>query len=179
MFFQQQTPLVQQGILSREISDRIVRLDDGSAKGRLMGRVCGLVFLIRKLSREPAIDSGVRATEEMIDDLLIEDLKEDGAIVRKELPSALKGLEDLGVLLFDGEEYNLQTRESAEWDDKFRVELAKLKGDTTVVVHERKVRFQAAAREGAAQGASEPGCQSDSTPNSGTLWPGQSGHFRD
>lgn len=144
MFFQQQTPLVQQGILSREISDRIVRLNDGTDRGLMMARVCGLVFLIRKLSREPAIDSGVRATEEMIADLLVEDLRSNGAFVRKELPGVLTELQELGVLLFDGEEYNLQTRESAEWDDKFRAELAKLKGDSKVIVHERKTRFQAA-----------------------------------
>src|SRR5208283_514563 len=36
MFFQQQTALVQQGVLSREISDRILRLDGGTQKGRTM-----------------------------------------------------------------------------------------------------------------------------------------------
>jgi len=55
MFFQQQTALVQQGILSREISDRILRLSsDGTPAGKLKARICGLVFLIRKLSRDKA-----------------------------------------------------------------------------------------------------------------------------
>ena len=143
MFFQQQTPLVQQGVLSREISDRVLRLDDGSDKGRLMARTCGLVFLIRKLSREPSVDTGVRANESMLGDLLVEDLGAGGA-VRKDLPAILSELVDLGVLLFDGDEYNLQTRESAEWDDKFRVELARVAQDSAAVVHERKVRLQAA-----------------------------------
>ncbi|MGD7651659.1 MAG: BREX system P-loop protein BrxC, partial [Verrucomicrobiales bacterium] len=120
MFFQQQTPLVQQGVLSREISDRILRLDDGSEKGRIMARTCGLVFLIRKLSREKSVDTGIRANEEMLGDLLVDDLALNGAKVRKELPAILTELVELGVLLFDGEEYNLQTRESAEWDDKFK-----------------------------------------------------------
>jgi len=147
MFFQQQTPLVQQGVLSREISDRILRLDDDSDRGRLMARTCGLVFLIRKLPRERAVDTGVRATEEMLADLLVEDLAQDGARIRKELPEVLKNLVELGVLLFDGEEYNLQTRESAEWDDKFNVELAKIRQDTATTAHERKARLQAAVEK--------------------------------
>jgi hypothetical protein len=147
MFFQQQTPLVQQGVLSREISDRILRLDDGSERGRIMARTCGLVFLIRKLSREKSVDTGVRANEEMIGDLLIEDLALSGAKVRKELPAMLEELVELGVLLYDGEEYNLQTRESAEWDDKFKVELTKIRQDTAAVTHERKTRLQAAVEK--------------------------------
>jgi len=143
MFFQQQTPLVQQGVLSREISDRILRLNDGSDRGRLMARTCGLVFLIRKLPRERSVDTGLRANEEMLGDLLVEDLGKGGAHVRKELPEALNQLVDLGVLLFDGDEYNLQTRESAEWDDKFRTELAKIRQDSAMVSHERKARLQA------------------------------------
>jgi hypothetical protein len=147
MFFQQQTPLVQQGVLSREISDRILRLDDGTDLGRLMARTCGLVFLIRKLPRERSVDTGLRATEEVIGDLLVEDLASDGAKIRKELPDILKNLVELGVLLFDGEEYNLQTRESAEWDDKFRTELAKIRQDSAAVSHERKARLQAAVEK--------------------------------
>lgn len=147
MFFQQQTPLVQQGVLSREISDRILRLDDGTDRGRLMARTCGLVFLIRKLPRERSVDTGVRATEEMLGDLLVEDLAKDGARIRKELPEVLKNLIELGALLFDGEEYNLQTRESAEWDDRFRTELAKIRQDSAAVSHERKARLQVSAEK--------------------------------
>jgi hypothetical protein len=147
MFFQQQTPLVQQGVLSREISDRILRLDDGTERGRLMARTCGLVFLIRKLPRERSVDARLRATEEMIGDLLVEDLLQDGTRVRKDLPEVLTNLVELGVLLYDGEEYNLQTRESAEWDDKFRTELAKIRQDSAAVSHERKARLQASVEK--------------------------------
>jgi hypothetical protein len=144
MFFQQQTPLVQQGVLSREISDRLIQLNDGTDKGKLFPRICGLVFLIRKLSREPAVDSGIRANETMLGDLLVDDLKLGGTKLRKELPALLSELVDRGVLLFDGEEYNLQTRESAEWDDKFRLEQASIRQDTSTISHERKARMKSA-----------------------------------
>ncbi|MBI4624648.1 MAG: BREX system P-loop protein BrxC [Verrucomicrobia bacterium] len=145
MFFQQQTALVQQGILSREISDRILRLaNDGTPSGSLKARVCGLIFLIRKLSRDKGTDTGVRATDEMIADLLVENLVSDGAKLRHELPTVLKELVDAAVLLHDGNEYNLQTRESAEWDDQFRAHLAKIRQDVSAVSTERKARLRAA-----------------------------------
>lgn len=145
MFFQQQTALVQQGILSREISDRILRLAaDGSDEGKLKARVCGLVFLIRKLNRDKGTDTGVRATEEMLADLLVEDLAADGATLRHELPGILKDLVDTSVLLHDGTEYNLQTRESAEWDDQFRAQLVRARADVAGIAQERRARLRAA-----------------------------------
>jgi hypothetical protein len=144
MFFQQQTALVQQGILSREISDRIIKLKaDGSRAGELKARICGLVFLIRKLSRDKGLDTGLRANEEILADLLVTDLANDGAKIRHELPALLKDLVDTSVLLHDGNEYNLQTKESAEWDDLLRVQMAKVRQDVSVVAQERKARLRA------------------------------------
>ena len=144
MFFQQQTALVQQGILSREISDRIIKLKaDGTKAGELKARICGLVFLIRKLSRDKGMDSGLRANEEMLADLLVTDLTDDGAKIRHELPALLKELVDASVLLHDGSEYNLQTKESAEWDDLFRVHMGKVRGDVATIAQERKARMRA------------------------------------
>lgn len=144
MFFQQQTALVQQGILSREVSDRIIKLSaDGTSEGELKARICGLVFLIRKLSRENGTDTGVRANEEMIGDLLVENLGTDGAKVRHQLPQLLKELVDASVLLNDGQEFNLQTKESAEWDDLFRTQLAKARQDVAGISQERRTRLRA------------------------------------
>jgi hypothetical protein len=144
MFFQQQTALVQQGILSREVSDRIIKLKaDGTKAGELKARICGLVFLLRKLNRDKGMDSGLRANEEMIADLLVTDLATDGAKIRHELPALLKELVDASVLLHDGSEYNLQTKESAEWDDLFRVHVAKVRQDVAAIAQERKARLRA------------------------------------
>jgi hypothetical protein len=148
MFFQQQTALVQQGILSREVSDRIIKLKaDGSKAGDLKARICGLVFLIRKFSRDKGMDSGIRANEEMLADLLVADLAHDGAKIRHELPALLKELVDASVLLHDGNEYNLQTKESAEWDDLFKVHVAKVRQDVATVSQERKARLRAGVDE--------------------------------
>lgn len=120
MFEQQQPGLLQQGVLLREIDETIRRLDDGTEDGRLARRVCGLIFLIRKLPREAGVDIGVRANAETLADLLVSDIAADGAKLRQDVPRVLEKLVDSAVLLNVDGEYNLQTRESAEWDKEFR-----------------------------------------------------------
>ncbi|MBI4584108.1 MAG: BREX system P-loop protein BrxC [Planctomycetes bacterium] len=120
MFEQIQPGILQQGVLLREIDETIRRLDDGTADGLLKKRLCGLIFLIRKLPREKGADAGVRATASALADLLVSDLDQDGGRLRKETPRLLEALVEAGVLLNVDGEYNLQTRESAEWEKEFR-----------------------------------------------------------
>jgi hypothetical protein len=105
------------------------------------------VFLIRKLNRDKGSDIGVRATDEMLADLLVEDLANDGARLRHDLPGIMKELVDDSVLLHDGSEYNLQTKESAEWDEQFRNQIAKIRQDVASIAQERKTRLRAAIEE--------------------------------
>ena len=70
MFEQMQAAMVQQGVLLRELEETIRKQD------RLSARLCGLIFLIRKLPRTAGADCGVRATPEMLADLLVSDLSE-------------------------------------------------------------------------------------------------------
>ncbi len=147
MFEQLQAGLVQQGVLLRELDERIRKLDDGSPEGKLASRLCGLIFLIRKLPRETGVDCGVRATAEMLSDLLVSDLAQDGARLRKEVPQVLQRLSDEGVLLKDGEEYNLQTRESLEWDKEFRNRLTQVSNNDLVVHQKRESLLHASIQE--------------------------------
>jgi hypothetical protein len=68
MFEQLQPDLLRTGVLLREIDATIRHLDDGTPAGQLARRLCGLIFLIRKLPREAVADIGVRATEVMLAD---------------------------------------------------------------------------------------------------------------
>jgi hypothetical protein len=63
--------MVNTGVLLREINERIIQV--GKADGQLAQRVCGLVFLIGKLTREGGADIGVRAKKEHLSDLLVDD----------------------------------------------------------------------------------------------------------
>jgi hypothetical protein len=155
IFGQLHPDLVRNGILLREIDETIRNLDDGSPDGQLARRVCGLIFLIRKLSREAVADIGVRATPEMLADLMVSDLSSDGTQLRKDIPRILKllsdpppesqrppflkkAMQDKGPPLIDVDgEYSLQTRESSEWDREFRNRQTRLNGDLTALSNKR------------------------------------------
>ncbi|MBL1217602.1 MAG: BREX system P-loop protein BrxC [Planctomycetes bacterium] len=150
------------GVLLREIDETIRRLDDGSDDGRLAQRLCGLVFLIRKLPIEQVANIGVQATPDMLADLMVSDLANDGTDLRKRIPRVLKlladppsesgrpawlqkAMQDKGALLIeiDGE-YSLQTRESSEWDREFRNRATKLNNDLTTLADKRGSLISAA-----------------------------------
>jgi hypothetical protein len=144
-FFDQQQPaMVQSGVLLRELDETIRRLDDGTPSGRLARRVCGLIFLIRKLPREGGADIGVRATAEMLADLMVSDLR-NGATTRKDLPPLLEKLVDEGILLKDHDEYNLQTKEYSEWDKEFRNKKSRIQDSTGEIYRARDALIRSAA----------------------------------
>ncbi|MHB9053510.1 MAG: BREX system P-loop protein BrxC [Thermoleophilia bacterium] len=136
--------LVKTGVLLREIDETIRNLDDDTEDGRLAQRLCGMIFLIRKLPREAVADIGVRATSEMLADLLVADLANDGARLRKDIPRILKNLVDTGVLIKLDDEYSLQTRESSEWDREFRNRQTRLNNDLTSLSSKRGTLISAA-----------------------------------
>jgi hypothetical protein len=144
IFDQLQPDLLRTGVLLREIDETVRNLDDGTSEGKLAKRICGLVFLIRKLPREEVADIGVRATPETLADLLISDLANDGTTLRKEIPLILDKLVDEGKLIKIDEEYSLQTRESSEWDREFRNRQTKLSNDLTAISSKRSSLLNAA-----------------------------------
>ena len=137
IFNQLHPDLLRGGILLREIDETIRNLDDGTDGGRLAQRLCGLIFLIRKLGREAVADIGVRATPDMLADLLVTDLSGDAARLRKDIPAVLERLVDVGTLIKLDEEYSLQTRESSEWDREFRNRQTRLNSDLTTLSSRR------------------------------------------
>lgn len=150
------------GMLLREIDETIRNLDDGTPDGRLAQRLCGLIFLIRKLPLEAVADIGIRATPEMLADLMVSDLAHDGTELRKNIPRVLKLLADpppeserpswlrkamqnKGALLIEIEgQYSLQTRESSEWDREFRNRQTRLNSDLTMLSSKRGALISAA-----------------------------------
>lgn len=137
IFDQQQPILLQTRFLSKEIDEMIRNLRDGTPDGELASRLCGLIFLIRKLPREKVADIGVRATPEMLADLLVEDLEKDGARLRRDIPRILDGLVAAAKLIKIDDEYSLQTRESSEWENEFRRRSTTLNSDLAGVNNKR------------------------------------------
>jgi hypothetical protein len=143
VFDQLQADLLRSQFLPREIDETIRNLRDGTPNGELASRLCGLIFLIRKLPREKVADIGVRATPEMLADLLVEDLEKDGARLRRDIPQILDGLVADAKLIKIDDEYSLQTRESSEWENEFRRKLAALTGDLSGMNNKRAALLSA------------------------------------
>ncbi len=142
LFDQIQADLPQRGVLLRELGETIQKLDDKTERGHLAKRVCGLIFLLRRLPRDGGADLGLRATAPTLADLLVSDLERDGAPLRKLVPQVLQELAEKGVLLEIEGEYNLQTRESAEWDKELRARLSRFANRDHDVHAERQTLLQ-------------------------------------
>ena len=127
--------MVNTGVLLREINERIIQV--GQTQGPLAQRICGLVFLIGKLTREAGADTGIRATKDHIADLIIDDLAADNGKLRSDVEATLNTLADQGILMSVGEEYRLQTREGSEWDREFRNRQTKLNNDDAAIQFKR------------------------------------------
>ncbi len=130
------------GVLLREINERIIEV--GKNDGALARRVCSLVFLIGMLKREGVADKGVRATKEHIADLLIDNLDGDNGKLRDDIGKTLKTLADKGILMSVGNEYRLQTREGAEWDNDFRKRVQQIQTDETTIQFNRDLAIYGA-----------------------------------
>jgi hypothetical protein len=111
--------LINTGEIEREYDEAIRRQCDGTPQGTLRSSLCALAVLIAKLPRADGTDLGVRATAETLVDLLVSDLALDRPRLEAEVPQALAQLVQSGQLMQVGEEYLLQTRESARWTHDF------------------------------------------------------------
>ena len=136
MYWHKATDLLQTGILQPKIDEMIRKLDDGSANGKLSARICALVLLIGKLPHTEG-DLGIRATADVLADLLVEDLKAGSAELRKTVPELLKSLEQAGQLMVVEEEYRIQTPESASWDAEFKKNFNRIVNDDGRIASER------------------------------------------
>ena len=138
--------MLMSGVLLREVDEFIQQMANGGEESKIKGRLCALIFLISQMS-QPAIGdkSGLRATAPYLADLLIEDLAEDGARMRRMVPELLEALVDDGrIVRVDNGEYRLLTQEDAEWEKDYRVRLAVIRDDATRVNHLRSERLEAA-----------------------------------
>jgi hypothetical protein len=152
IYDQLSTDLLQTGLLSREVYDRIGKLSAGNADEQLKARLLKLVYLIGKLPTDPMADIGLRATEDSLADLLVTELAGGSSTLRKRIPGLLDALQNKDGLLMaiataSGTEYRLQTAESSAWHDEYRKQVSELSSNTQRLEMERIDLFKAAYRE--------------------------------
>src|SRR5215218_2297056 len=83
--------MLQTGVLLREVDETIRDQRDGTEDGELRSRLCALIFLISQLPTDAGSDTGLRATAQMLADLLVEDLRVGGSALRARIPRLLDG----------------------------------------------------------------------------------------
>jgi hypothetical protein len=111
---------------------------NGSDDERLMARACGLVFLINKLAGNNN-EVGIKASLDTIADLLVENLSAGSSTLRSKLPTILDKCE---LLMKVGDEYRIQTEESAAWTDEFLSQRSQLANETHRIEAQRDERIR-------------------------------------
>lgn len=142
--------LVSTAQLPKEVFENVQRFAAGDENAQLKSKLLKLVYLINKLPPDAALDIGLKATEDVLADLLVTDLAAGSSELRKKLPDLLGELQNKDRLIMalvggNGIEYRLQTRESSAWYDEFRAQEAELKAAPQRVEQKRadllKARF--------------------------------------
>ncbi|MCG9093543.1 BREX system P-loop protein BrxC [Laribacter hongkongensis] len=123
--------LVSTAQLPKEVFENVQRFAAGDDDNQLKARLLKLIYLINKLPADAALDIGLKATEDVLADLLVTDLAAGSSELRKKLPALLDELQNDDRLVMalaggSGTEYRLQTRESSAWYDEFRAQEAEL-----------------------------------------------------
>ncbi len=151
LYFDAADRLLQTRYLPREVHERIARWNSGTADDKLMARACGLVFLINKLAAADAT-LAIRATVDTLADLLSPDLNAGSGRVLAELQRLLD-LKDPGgrprydLLIKVRDEYRIQSRESAEWNDDYLSHRSALASESWRLDAERSARLRAVLAE--------------------------------
>ena len=144
VYFEKSADMQASRVLPREVDEIIRRQDDGTPEGRLRSRLAATIFLISQLPTDPAADTGVRATADILADLLVEDLNAGSASLRKDIPQLLSGMVAKEDLMLISNEYHLQTRDGAAWGREFQVRYAKIVGDGGGIADKRARELKAA-----------------------------------
>ncbi len=116
LYFDSADKLLQSRILPRKVHEKTMSWQSGTEDEQLMARASGLVFLINKLAGSNN-EIGIRATVDTLADLLLENLPAGSSALRSKLPGLLDPCE---LLMKVGDEYRIQTEESAAWSDEFQ-----------------------------------------------------------
>ncbi len=138
LYFDSADKLLQSRILPRKVHEKTMKWRKGSNEEQLLGRACGLVFLINKLAAGNQ-DIGIRATIDTLADLMIENLPQGSGNLRSQLP---KLLDNSDLLMKVGDEYRIQTEESSAWSDEFLSQRSALSNEIHRIDAERDDRFR-------------------------------------
>ena len=119
IFEQKQRDLLQGALLLQETNNLIEERKAKNGGSLLEGRILSVVFLLDQLPKDTQ-GTLPKSNANTIADLLIENLNEPTDIFRSKVKELLKKLVDIDKVLMPlGDEYKLQTKEGAEWEQEY------------------------------------------------------------
>lgn len=125
IFNQNQTQLIQSGLLLNDTSNLIQERKSKGGDSELEGRILSAVFLLDQITSNLP-DTGLKSNEMTIADLLVDNLNSNSDTFRNKIRELVKKLVDEKVLMPINDEYKLQTKIGAEWEQEFTKQYIKL-----------------------------------------------------
>ena len=133
IYFDTADRLLQARKLPRKVHEKTMHWIEGTEDEQIKARATGLVFLINKLSANNT-ELGIRTTIDTLGDLMVKDLTAGSSDLRARLPGLLDSCE---LLMKVGDEYRIQTEESAAWNDEFHHQKGQLANEAHRIETER------------------------------------------
>lgn len=125
IFTQTRADLIQGGLLLNDTSNLIQNKKAQGGDAEIEGRILSGVFLLDQISSNIS-DTGLKSNENTIADLLIDNLNINSDAFRTKVKGLIKNLVDEKVLMPINDEFKLQTKIGAEWEQEFTKQFIKL-----------------------------------------------------
>lgn len=125
IFTQTRSHLIQSGLLLNDTSNLIQGKKANGGEEEIKGRILSAVFLLDQIISSKT-ETGLKSNETTIADLLIDNLNEHSAPFRNRIKELILQLVDEKVLMPINDEFKLQTKIGAEWEQEFTKQYIKL-----------------------------------------------------
>lgn len=143
LYFDSASELLGNRVLPRKVYEETMKWIEGSDDEQLLARACGLVFLVNKVATYND-EIGILATADTICDLMVEDLNAGSTDLRSKLPKLMTNCD---LLMQVGDEYRIQTEESAAWNDEFFSQRNQLANESHRIENDRNDRMRSQFNE--------------------------------
>lgn len=125
IFTQTRADLIQAGLLLNDTSNLIQGKKAQGNDEEIEGRILSAVFLLDQITSNIS-DTGIKSNDNTIADLLIDNLNVNSDVFRTKVKVLIKKLVEEKVLMPINDEYKLQTKIGAEWEQEFTKQYIKL-----------------------------------------------------
>ena len=125
IFTQTRADLIQAGLLLNDTSNLIQGKKAKGGDEEIEGRILSAVFLLDQITSNIS-DTGIKSNDNTIADVLIDNLNVNSDAFRTKVKGLIKKLVDEKVLMPINDEYKLQTKIGAEWEQEFTKQYIKL-----------------------------------------------------